>query len=323
MIEGFIQGLKTRRPALFNIYSSCQPEHGIGDDMSNAQAKLAVESRAYPLFTYDPDRGKTAAECFDLDGNPSMDTDWPRYKLDYLEGGRQKSMELPMTFADFAVTEVRFRKHFRVAPQDTWNDSMVALDEFLTLSEDERQGRFPYVWSVDRKQQLTRLLVALPIVKSCEERRDFWTMLRGIAGVSTERLPSREEIAAEVRQDLVGKLAAGIMQLADGPGGVAGGVTQALAEVANAAPAAPGQAMAPWIDSEECTSCDECVKINPRIFEYDARKHAFVKDPTAGPYKDLVRAAERCTARVIHPGLPADRSEKDVDKLIARAQKYN
>ena len=45
MIEGFIEGLKARRPALFNLYSSCQPEHGIGDDMSHAQAKLAVESR--------------------------------------------------------------------------------------------------------------------------------------------------------------------------------------------------------------------------------------------------------------------------------------
>ena len=57
MIEGFIQGLKSRRPALFNLYSSCQPEHGIGDDMSAHQAKLAVESRAYPIFKYDPDAG--------------------------------------------------------------------------------------------------------------------------------------------------------------------------------------------------------------------------------------------------------------------------
>ncbi len=81
MIEGFIQGLKARRPALFNLYSSCQPEHGIGDDMSAHQAKLAVESRAYPLFRYDPDAGKTPAECFDLEGNPALDQDWPTYTL--------------------------------------------------------------------------------------------------------------------------------------------------------------------------------------------------------------------------------------------------
>ena len=58
MIEGFIQGLMARRPALFNLYTSCQPEHGIGDDMGHHQAKLAVESRAYPLFRYNPDRAR-------------------------------------------------------------------------------------------------------------------------------------------------------------------------------------------------------------------------------------------------------------------------
>ena len=42
-----------------------------------------------------------------------------------------------------------------------------------------------------------------------------------------------------------------------------------------------------------------------------------------GPYKDLVRAAEKCTAQVIHPGTPFDPKEKDVDKLLKRAAKYN
>ncbi len=40
MIEGFVRGLKTRRPALFNLYTSCQPEHGIGDDMSATRPNL-------------------------------------------------------------------------------------------------------------------------------------------------------------------------------------------------------------------------------------------------------------------------------------------
>ena len=127
LIEGFIEGLKTRRPALFNLYTSCQPEHGIGDDMSANQARLVVESRAYPLFRYNPDLGQRLDECFNLEGNPAMDQDWPTYELKYVENGRPKTMELPMTFADFAATEIRFRKHFRVAPQETWNDKMVPL----------------------------------------------------------------------------------------------------------------------------------------------------------------------------------------------------
>ncbi len=72
-----------------------------------------------------------------------------------------------------------------------------------------------------------------------------------------------------------------------------------------------------------CTSCNECMNINSKIFAYDADKRAYVKDPEGGPYKDLVRAAEKCTAQVIHPGTPWDLTEKDLDKLLKRALKYN
>jgi pyruvate-ferredoxin/flavodoxin oxidoreductase len=326
MIEGFIRGLKTRRPALFNIYSSCQPEHGIGDDMSARQAKLAVESRAYPLFRYDPDAGKTPEECFDLEGNPAPSQDWPTYKMKYQEGGRELEMELPMTFADFAITETRFRKHFRMAPPDTWNDNMVPLGEFLDLDEDEREGRFPFLWSVNSKQELSRLLVARPMVESSEDRRDFWTQLRALARVGEPEL-SRDEIAEEVRRELVGRLASSLMQLAGGAGDT-GGALASLAESlpaggAEQAPAGAADAMAPWIDTDECTACDECMDLNPQIFAYNENKKAVIIDPAGGPYRDLVKAAERCTAQVIHPGLPRDRRAKDIEKWIARGEKYN
>jgi pyruvate-ferredoxin/flavodoxin oxidoreductase len=213
MIEGFIRGLKARRPALFNLYSSCQPEHGIGDDQSVRQARLAVESRAYPLFRYDPAAGHTPQECFDLEGNPALDRHWPTYTMRYREDGREKELELPMTFADFAVTEVRFRKHFRVAPRETWNESMLPLAEFLELSPEEREGRFPYVWSVDRKQELSRLLVDRSMVQSSEDRRAFWTMLRALAGADRREVP-REEIESQVRREVVGQIAAGLARLA-------------------------------------------------------------------------------------------------------------
>jgi pyruvate-ferredoxin/flavodoxin oxidoreductase len=326
MIEGFICGLKARRPALFNIYSSCQPEHGIGDDMSAHQAKLAVESRAYPLFRYDPDAGKTPEECFDLEGNPAPNLDWPTYKMKYQEGGRELEMEIPMTFADFAITETRFRKHFRMAPPDTWNDNMVPLGEFLDLDEDEREGKFPFLWSVNSKQELSRLLVARPMVESSEDRRDFWTQLRAMAGVGKPEL-SRDDIAEDVRRDLVGKLASSLMQLA-GTTGDTGGALASLAgslpaSGAEEAPAGAADAMAPWIDTDDCTACDECMNLNPQIFAYNENKKAIIVDPRGGPYRDVVKAAERCTAQVIHPGLPRDRSAKDIDKWIARGEKFN
>jgi pyruvate-ferredoxin/flavodoxin oxidoreductase len=81
--------------------------------------------------------------------------------------------------------------------------------------------------------------------------------------------------------------------------------------------------MAPWIETARCTSCDECIKINPKIFVYNEQKKAVIKDPQGGPYQDLVKAAERCTAQVIHPGLPKNRSEKGIEKWIARGEKRN
>lgn len=333
LIEGFIEGLKARRPALFNLYTSCQPEHGIGDDMSANQAKLAVESRAYPIFRYNPDAGDCPEECFDLDGNPSIDQDWPSYELKYVEEGRAKTMQLPMTFADFAATEIRFRKHFRVAPPDTWNDQMIGLAEFLELSEDEREGRFPYVWSVNRQQELMRLLVAPPIIESCEDRRKFWTMLRAIARVG-EPTVDRSQIEADVQREMSSRVAAAIMQLVNGQGAEAALATEPPVATpadnvpkpssgGNGAPTSSDQYMAPWIDTPECTSCDECVRLNSKIFEYNDKKKAVIRDPLGGPYRDLVKAAERCTAQVIHPGLPKDRSDKDIAKWIARAEKYN
>jgi pyruvate-ferredoxin/flavodoxin oxidoreductase len=333
MIEGFIQGLMARRPALFNLYTSCQPEHGIGDDMGHHQAKLAVESRAYPLFRYNPDEGKTPQECFDLDGNPAMFDDWPVYTLNYLEGGREQSMEIPMTFADFAMTEARFRKHFRMAPPDTWHEDMVPLAEFIELEEEDREGKFPFIWSVDKRQHLARLMVDAIMVKSCEERRDFWIMLKGIAGVAPEEKVSEADLEARVRRDVVGRIASGLMQLADGgEGDLVAGAAGLLDEVSGAEPTEPGEVadagaagdyMAPWIDTEECTTCDECTNLNGAIFAYNEAKKAYIKDPQAGPYRDLVKAAEKCTAQIIHPGLPKDRGEKDIEKWIARGSKFN
>ena len=344
MIEGFVQGLMSRRPALFNLYTSCQPEHGIGDDMGNHQAKLAVESRAYPLFKYDPDRGNTAAECFDLDGNPAINRDWPITKINYVERGRQKEMELSTTFVDFAVTETRFRKHFRKVPRDAWHEDMVLVSDYLELDADDREGKVPYVWALDASRELSRLLVDEPMVKSAEERRDFWIMLRALAGAEETEVQSDEQLESRIRQEVVEKITTGLMGLVSGSQALdlesvlgsadamptvpaaAESVTKEPAPAAAAKPAlaaVPDDYMAPWIDTEECTACDECILINPQIFAYNDDKKAYIKSAEAGPYRDLVKSAEKCTAEVIHPGIPRDQSAKDVGKWIKRGQKFN
>ena len=272
------------------------------------------------MIRYNPDKGILPEECFDLDGNPSLETDWPRYTLRYTdEQGEKSSMELSLTFADFAVTEARFRKQFRTVPRDAWNDNMVALDEYLELDGDGREGKFPYIWAVNAKNRLIRVIPAAPIVRSCEDRRNFWRVLKSLAGVREPVAePDIEQIRAEVTQTLMSRL----MEFS--------GTAPARVAVLPSAPvaaangdAAEGDYIAPWIDSAQCTSCDECIGINSKIFAYDERKHAYVKNPKGGSYKDLVRAAEKCTAQVIHPGTPFDSKEKDLDKLIQRAARYN
>ena len=57
-------------PAVVVAYTPCQPEHGIADDASTRQAKLAVDSRAFPLFTYDPRRGADDARATLAPGQP-------------------------------------------------------------------------------------------------------------------------------------------------------------------------------------------------------------------------------------------------------------
>jgi len=85
LMAGVLKGLQKRRPALFNIYTPCPVEHGLADDVAQHAARLALESRAFPYVTFDPDAGHTWAECLSLDGNPSVDDDWPTYTLRYVD----------------------------------------------------------------------------------------------------------------------------------------------------------------------------------------------------------------------------------------------
>jgi len=88
-------------PAIVIAYTACMPEHGIADDAASHQAKLAVDSRAFPLFTYDPRRGTTFAERLSLQGNPALRADWST-----LPSGE------PVDFLSFARSEGRFGAHF-------------------------------------------------------------------------------------------------------------------------------------------------------------------------------------------------------------------
>lgn len=89
-------------PAIINCYTTCQPEHGVADNMAFHQARLAVDTRAFPLLVYDPRKGNTIKEKLSLQGNPSAKDDW---------WVNPKTGE-EVDFIDFCRSEGRFAKHF-------------------------------------------------------------------------------------------------------------------------------------------------------------------------------------------------------------------
>jgi pyruvate-ferredoxin/flavodoxin oxidoreductase len=99
----------------------------------------------------------------------------------------------------------------------------------------------------------------------------------------------------------------------------------AAASAPAAAPASAASesiAIEPYIDSERCTTCNECINLNKKLFAYNANKQAYVKDPTAGTFAQLVQAAEKCPVSAIHPGTPLNPKEKDLERWLKRAQAF-
>ena len=89
-------------PALISVFTTCQPEHGVGDHEASQRARAAVDSRAFPMLVYDPRKGDTIRERLDLKGNPNVKGDW------YVD---PKTKE-PFDFISFARGEGRFAKNF-------------------------------------------------------------------------------------------------------------------------------------------------------------------------------------------------------------------
>jgi pyruvate/2-oxoacid:ferredoxin oxidoreductase beta subunit/Pyruvate/2-oxoacid:ferredoxin oxidoreductase gamma subunit/ferredoxin len=106
-------------PAVLVCYTTCQPEHGVPDDQSVTHAKMAVESRAFPLLVYDPRAGERIRERLSLRSNPALKEDW---MLDPKTGQ-------PFDFVSFARTEGRFARHF---------DGEGRPDEPLLLAQQDR-----------------------------------------------------------------------------------------------------------------------------------------------------------------------------------------
>jgi pyruvate-ferredoxin/flavodoxin oxidoreductase len=356
LLGGVLRGLQTRRPSVFILHSPCPPEHGIADDAASRASKLAVESRAFPLLVFDPDAGDNLADCLSLDGNPEADSLWPTYELTYLDDdGAEQVMELPLTVADWAATENRFKKHFRKSSGD---GELVAFHEYLATPPEEREG-IPFIYALARDRHLRRMEVSSEIVRLAEDRQAYWQQLRQMAGSggdeqeferqvedlraeyeaklqelksSYPRLVARRMAEGLLRSGKADRTIGDILEEARSLPGIPAptrtvAVEAAPAAVAVAEPVVEEEdeelGLEAYIETARCTTCNECTNINKRMFVYNDSKQAYIKDATAGTFKELVQAAEKCPVRIIHPGTPLNPKEKNLEKWVKRAEPFN
>lgn len=316
-----LRGLGYAGPALFSVFSGAVP--GAGELPSYLAAAAAMQSRAFPAFSYDPSAGPDWASRFCLEDNPQAERDWPVQEFTYEDEERQRiSEELAFTFIDFVACDPRHAAHFARIPHADWNGSMIPVGEGLAGETKGLPEKLPYVMMVDRNDVLQKVIVDDKLIQEARRCREMWRSLQELGGIHNshaERLLARERKAWEEQK-----------QRAETPpreAKAAAGTTAA----APAAVAAPVQAETvkeekpsdeAWIETPRCTSCDECTQINNRMFAYDANKQAYIANPDAGSYRDLVEAAESCQVSIIHPGRPRNPNEPGLDELIKRAEPF-
>ncbi|MBT8056596.1 MAG: 2-oxoacid:acceptor oxidoreductase family protein [Gammaproteobacteria bacterium] len=390
LFANLLRGLQVRRPALFILNAPCPREWGIAQDSAPEAALLALESRAVPNLVFDPEQGTTFSECLSLEGNPAPEDQWPEYELTYLDdSGEAQRMTLPLTVADWAMGEERFREHYFTPPDDV---ELAPFHEYLGMDTDDRADHMPFIYTVNAERRLQTVGVSRQIVELAEERQRFWAQLRELAGVEvsghlrdsvgagiTRQLQKEMEalkaeyeskfarLTTQYPQLIARRLAEGLLRAGgsktvselleeaeawEGPAfdasqGMDFGFGAPSDDATAAQPDADGEqgtseaaapeskgtvddddededlVREPWIETIRCTSCDDCINLNPKMFAYNEEGQAYIADASAGTFKELVKAAETCAPSVIHPGDPLNPDEKGLDKLVARAEKFN
>jgi hypothetical protein len=327
---GIRKGMSVPAPALFSVYTATASHPGGLPPYLVSAA--AMQSRAFPAFSYDPSAGPDLATRFSLQGNPQPQQDWPVAKFDYADSALQRISEsLAFTLADFVAADPRYMHHFARVPHKLWNAQMVPVSEWLNGSGDAADGRVPYLSAVDEDDVLQRLIVDDRLMHAARRCLENWHRLQELGGI---RNSYAERLLAEARASWEEEKRREIEALA----GAAAPAGQAATPATPAAAAAPGAAAAAepaleeeeparspdeaWIETIRCSSCNECTELNDRMFAYNENKQAYIKDLSAGTYRELVEAAESCQVSIIHPGKPLNPREPGLEALLERAKPF-
>lgn len=320
--EQLRRGMTYAGPALFIVFSGAPGT--VGDLPPYLVAAAATESRVFPSFAYDPSAGTDWASRFQLLDNPQPERDWPTHTLSFADEAHQRVSEnLAFTPADFVACDHRHARHFALLPRARWNDSLLPAAAFLGEGQ-KLSDNVPYVMMVDQRQVLHKVIVDDKLVREARRCTDSWRSLQELGGIHNSHA---ERLLAEDRN-----LRAEQSQRPTPAGGNGAAATEAAAAPAPAPAAAAAPAPAPvppaapsddpYIETPRCTTCNECTQINDKMFAYDANKQAYIANPDAGTYRQIVEAAESCQVAIIHPGKPRNPREPGLDELLKRAEPF-
>jgi len=205
--RAMLDGLEYRGTAFYQCYTTCQPEHGVADHMSNDQARLIRDSRGMPEFVYNPRAGETQQECLDLKGNPTVKRDW--WETKYKATGEKYNY----TVAHWAITEARFRKHLKAIPESSATEFIHIDNMLLCITQQDvtyrnvfKEDHIAYVpdfgvyFKAEVGGKFKYFTVSRQMVLFAIERRKAWRMLQSKAGVENKDYSAQKALLGKVEK---------------------------------------------------------------------------------------------------------------------------
>jgi pyruvate-ferredoxin/flavodoxin oxidoreductase len=212
LYRAILDGLEYRGTMFLQCFTTCQPEHGVPDDMALFQAQRVRDSRGVPEFVFNPRLGETYQEALDVTGNPSKELDWYETKL------KSTGETMRYTVAHWCTTEARFRNHLKkIKPEAA--EKLLHLDNMLVriTQQDVVYRRyldpahrsfipdFGVYIKYEENGKIEYRALSRQLVMFCVERRKSWRMLQSKAGVVNKEYIAQKALLAEVDAGKISK----------------------------------------------------------------------------------------------------------------------
>ena len=207
LFRAILDALEYRGTAFLQSFTTCQPEHGVGDDMALDQAQRVRDSRGAPEFVFNPQLGETYPEALDLKGNPNINRDWYQTKF------KSTGEKYRYTVAHWCATEARFRNHLKkIKPEEA--GTLIPLENMLVrITQNDvvyRRHLDPahrayvpdfgvYIKTLPAKGDKPQYMKISPqLVLFCVERRKAWRLLQSKVGIVNEEYGAQRAVLADV-----------------------------------------------------------------------------------------------------------------------------